>query len=271
MLEVDPKAKALADGSWNTQSLAVLERACDHYGGLETWQALSKVRLIADRLSGLVPWLKGNGRTFRPASVFEIQPHERRARFLNYPDAEHVGIYDDGALRLERSDTKEVVAQAREHRQSFRGPAKNRRWTPLDALYFFGYALTHYHSLPFSLYDARLIRAHETGPGSDRLSVLDVELPADLATHCRRQSFYFDRAGRLVRHDYTADIVGFWARGAHFWKRQTSFAGFPVALDRHVFARLGGYACPVTALRGTFSEAEVELGRVATEPSNSTR
>jgi hypothetical protein len=257
----DVAQKALASSSWTSQSLGVLQRACDHYGGFDTWHALRKIRLIPDRLSGLVPWLRGNERTFRISSTMEIQPHERRARFLNYPDMEHVGIYDNGAVRLARSDTNEVVVQADDHRQSFRGLAKNRRWTPLDALYFFGYALTHYHSLPFSLYDAQLIRASEIGSRSDRLSVLHVNLPATLHTHCRRQSFYFDQAGRLTRHDYHAEIVGFWARGAHFWNRQICFAGFPVSLDRHVVPRLGAYACPGTALHATFVDAEVELGR----------
>jgi len=159
-----------------------------------------------------------------------MRPHERLARFLNYPDAEHVRVFDNGAVRIERSETNETVVRADDQRSSFR-LAINRRWTPLDALYFFGYALTHYHSLPISLFDARLIRAREIGSRSAPLSLLDVELPADLPTHCRRQSFYFDREGRLARHDYHAEIVGLWARGAHFWGRQVSFDGFSATLE----------------------------------------
>jgi hypothetical protein len=253
--------KALADSSWTAQSIGVFERACDHYGGFETWGALSKIRLFPGRLSGLVPWLKGSGQTFPIPSAFEIRPHERWARFVNYPDAKHVGIFDNGAVRLECCETNETVIRINDHRRSVRGLGMNRRWTPIDALYFFGYALTHYHSLPFSLFDARLVRAWEIGSRSDRLSVLDVELPTDLPTHSRRQSFYFDKSGRLTRHDYHAEVVGFWARGAHFWKSQESFNGFPISLDRHVLARLGSISCPVTALRATFADAEVELDR----------
>ena len=253
--------KALVNSSWTGQALAVLERACDHYGGFETWNALAQIRLFPGRLSGLVPWLKGNGRTFPVPSAFEIRPRERWARFLSYPNPEQVGIFDNGSVRLEQRDTSEIVVRADDHRRSFRGLAKNRRWTAIDALYFFGYALTHYHSLPFSLFEARLIRASEAGSRSERLSVLEVELPPDLPTHSRRQTFYFDSAGRLTRHDYHAEIVGVWARGAHFWKRQERFAGFPVSLERHVLARLGGVAVPVTALHATFADAEVQLAR----------
>jgi hypothetical protein len=84
-------------------------------------------------------------------------------------------------------------------------------------------------------------------------------LPADLPTHCRRRSFYFDRVGPLIRHDYHAEVVGFWAYGAHFWNRQTLFQGFRISMERHVVARLGTIPVPVTALHATFSDAEVEL------------
>jgi hypothetical protein len=248
------------DSSWTPAAVEVFARACEHYGGLEKWRALRRVRLIPARLSGLMPFLKGNGRTFGLPASFEIEPHERRARFVGYPDAEHVGVFDNGDVRLERRDGAAAVRSA-DHRRSFHGLAKHRRWAPLDALYFFGYALTHYHALPFTLMEGRLVSARSTRSGDGALSVLDVELPSDLPTHCARQQFYFDERGRLVRHDYVAEIIGFWARGAHFWNRQTVVSGFPIALERHVTARLGRAALPVTALHATFLDAEVDLAR----------
>jgi len=250
---------ALANSGWTAESLGVLERACEHYGGFETWNALHEVRLHLEQLCGFLPWMKGNARTFIAPSTAEIRPHQRWLRFLRYPDPEHVGIFADGKVRIERLDESAVISHADDHRQSFRGLAKNRRWSSLDALYFFGYALTHYHSLPFSLYDARLIRFREVGSGRNRLSALDVELPADLHTHSRRQRFYFDPSGRLERHDYHAEIASFFARGAHFWQRQTRFNGFPIALSRYVTLRLGSQSVPLTALHAVFRDAEVEL------------
>lgn len=245
------------DSSWTPAAVEVFERACEHYGGFDRWRALRRVRLVPERLSGLLPFVKGVGQTFGLPAAFEIEPHERRVRFIEYPDKDHAGVFDNGAVRLERTDGS-VVANSPEHRGSFRGLAKNRRWAPIDALYFFGYALTHYHALPFTLIEGRLV-AMRAGSGDGGLSVLDVELPADLPTHCRRQQFYFDACGRLVRHDYVAEVVGFWARGAHFWNRQKAVRGFPIALERHVTARLGTTALPVTALHATFIDAEVEF------------
>src|SRR3954471_6038682 len=94
----------LSHPSWTREARDVLERACDQHGGIAAWRRLRLIRLFPDRLSGLVPWLKGNGRTFPLPSAFEILPHQRSARFLNYPDDEHVGIFENGAVRLERAD-----------------------------------------------------------------------------------------------------------------------------------------------------------------------
>jgi hypothetical protein len=250
---------SLQGSAWSPGATEVLTRAVEHFGGIATWRALRCIRLFPARLSGLVPWLKGVGKTFSLPSAIEIFPHERRARFLKYPDEDHSGTFENGVVRLARNDGS-VVVQKTNHRASFRGFSANRRWAPIDALYFFGYALTHYHSLPFSLFDSRLLRFSAARSRSEQ-DVLAVELPADLPTHSRRQSFYFDHRGQLTRHDYHAEIVGPWARGAHFWNRQTRVNGFPISLERHVVARLGAVTLPFVALHATFANAEVEFER----------
>jgi hypothetical protein len=254
------------ESSWTPHAMNVLMRACDYHGGLATWRALRSVRLIPERLSGLLPWLKGVGKTYSLPSAFEISPHQRTTRFIGFPDPEHVGVFENGAVRIERLSDARVVAQNEDHRRTFAWPARARRWAPLDALYFFGYALAHYHSLPFSLLESRLVRATESGSAGNRVSLLDVELPADLHTHCRRQRFHFDALGKILRHDYHAEVIGFWARGAHFWNRQTRFAGFPIALERHVVARLASTPLPLTALRATFADAELTFDPITADP-----
>jgi len=201
--------------------------------------------------------LKGYGRTFEFTGAFEVFPSERKVRFLSFPDEEHVGVYKNGTVELSRKEGGIVVASTDNHRGTFAGLGKLRRWAPVDALYFFGYALSHYHSLPFTLLEARLLSLTRTSKSHCEFDVLEVEFPPEFPTHCRRQSFYIDKVGRIARHDYVADIVGFWARGAHFWKQEVHCNGFPVCLERHVLARIGRSALPVTALRATFVEVEV--------------
>lgn len=244
--------------SWTADATSVLERACERHGGWERWNRLRRIRLFPTLLRGLLPGMKGYGRTFHLPEHFEIEPHGRRTKFDGFPDDAHVGIFENGAVRIEDRQGARVIESSADHRRTFRGFAKNRRWTPLDALYFFGYALWHYHSLPFSLRDARLVACRAGRYGGAALHVLDVELDGSVPTHCRKQSFYFDDTFRLVRHDYVADIVGVWARGAHFWMHYRDVQGVPVAMERVVLPRLGRATVPVTVLGATFERAEVE-------------
>src|SRR6187551_1788634 len=212
---------SIVDSSWTTQATEVVSQACEYYGGLDRWRALALIRLFPRRLSGLVPWLKGAGVSFPLPSTFEVIPRRRCTRFVDFPAPGQVGIFENGDVRIERVADGALLASSDAHRQTFRGLSGLRRWAPLDGLYFFGYALSHYHSLPFTLLDGRLLGARTAFVAGQRVTVLSVELPADLDTHCRRQTFYFDAQGKLLRHDYHAEIVGILARGAHYWNCQT--------------------------------------------------
>ena len=53
--------------------------------------------------------------------------------------------------------------------------------------------------------------------------------PPDLDTHSAHQTFYVDVSGLIRRHDYTAEVVGGWARAAHRLSehRQVDGLAFP--------------------------------------------
>jgi hypothetical protein len=237
-------------------------RACDYFGGEAAWRRIDVIRFFPNGLTGLLPLLKGNGRSFEFPEVIEVCPRERRTRFLEYPRTGHVGIYENGAVRIEQATDGAIIDNSVNHRATFGGLAKNRWWSPLDALYFFGYALVHYHSLPFSLAHARPVSLRKVSVRGVTLEALEVEFPPDAHTHCRRETFLFDQSGCLVRHDYIADVVGKWARGAHLWQNITRVNGFPIAMERRVVPRLGGITAPmVTVLGAGFRRAEVEFAK----------
>jgi hypothetical protein len=239
-------------------------RAVDWFGGEAAWRRIDVIRLFPTGLAGLLPLLKGNHRTFEFPEVIEVRPHERCTKFLEYPRAGHVGVYENGAVRIERATDDEVVESSADHRTTFRGFAKNRSWSPLDALYFFGYALVHYHSLPFSLANAKLVGFRSITSSGATLEAVEVEFPSGAHTHCRRETFLFDESGCLVRHDYVADVVGTWARGAHLWQNVERVNGFPIAMRRRVVPRFGRVTAPmVTVLDAGFRRAELEFANEA--------
>ena len=234
-------------GAWTGEAKALLDKAVERHGGWAAWEALRCVSVAFGRLSGLLPSAKGLNRTFRLPSRADVFPHEVRAVFHDYPAAGQRGLFAAGAVQIVDSGGA-VLRSSPDHRRSFRGLRKWRRWSPADALYFFGYALTHYHGLPFTLADGRPLGLSRVRCDGRALAGVDVELPADLHTHCRRQAFYFDDEGLLRRHDYVADIVGWAARGAHLWRDFVTAHGIPIARERHVVLRLGRKATPLVAL-----------------------
>src|SRR6185503_11083963 len=111
----------------DAEALRLVERAIARHGG-ERWSRIEAVELPVLALSGFLPWLKGYPRSFGLPRLVRVDPVGVR------------GVFDRGRVALGE-------AEPVEHRPSFSGAGKRRRWSALDALYFFGYALTHYHSL----------------------------------------------------------------------------------------------------------------------------
>ncbi len=224
----------------------MVARAVDCYGGRARWERMT-LSLSPAKLHGLVPSIKGVGRTFTLPARVELVPARAEATFVDYPDPGKVGRFVAGRVAL--GDAPLV-----EHRQTFRGLRKWRRWSPLDALYFFGYALTHYHAVPFTLAEAELRR------WNPRRRALTVRFPPSVHTHCPVQTFTFDESGLIVRHDYVADIVSFMARGAHFWRGYTDASGFPFATHRRVVWRLGRLPTPLVALEARLESPVAVFG-----------
>jgi len=224
---------------WPADAIALVDRAAERHGGWTRYEALSSVTLEFAMLGGLLPWMKGNGRTFTKPARITVWPHECRVRFGEYAGGD--GIFDRGDVRLEQGGV--VVEESRDHRATF-AHDKGRRWSPLDALYFFGYATANYLAQPFLLSNAHLLE-------SDAQSVL-VEFAPDWPAHCRVQRFWFAADGLQLRHDYTADIVSGLARGAHFVEDYVEVDGLWFPRVRRVVARIGKWATPVVVLRARF-------------------
>src|SRR5450631_1407126 len=234
----------------------LIARSIARHGG-ERWSRIERLTLRPRTLSGLIPWMKGNGRTFKLPSRAEIVPQVARATFFDYPRAGEHGLFDAGRVAL-------GAAALAERRGTFRRLRKWRRWQPLDALYFFGYALTHYHAMPWTLRDAEPLALRHTGRHgrhgrSDDAFALTVRFPPSVHTHCPVQTVYFAPDGLIARHDYVADIVSVWARGAHFWRDYVTVEGIPLATRRTVYARLGRRPLPIVALDAHFDPPTVRF------------
>jgi hypothetical protein len=117
-----------------------------------------------------------------------------------------VAWLEGGSARLASSNGETRTARG-DARAGFRRLRRWLWWDRLDMTYFMGYLLWNELTFP------RLFLRSDVEWTQLDDSSLRATFPNGFPTHCSEQVFRFDReTGLLRRHDYTADVVGSWAR-----------------------------------------------------------
>lgn len=213
------------------RSAALIQRLVDAYGGARAWQASQAVTAVAS-VWGALPLWKFGGPCWRlPITVAVHRPYARIAR-IDPAHPDRVGVLDGGESRIE--DGAGHVLERREHvRASFAAPGRHLlRWDLLERIYFLGYAGWNYLTLPAQLL-RKDIEWKKLAP-----DVLEAVFPEHLPVHGRVQRFMIDpETGLLRRLDYTAEIVGNWARAAHMIDSHENRGGVIWPYERTVFLR----------------------------------
>jgi hypothetical protein len=197
--------------------VTLLDEVLAAHGGLARWRAARRVH-AGGRSGGFLLRTRVPGN--RLASYRIIVDLTKPWAFIDpFPEPGVRGVFDDGAVRLERDDG-EVLDSRGDPRPEFFGRTglrRNLRWGALDAAYFAGYAMWNYLSFPLLLTrpEVDVTELSSWVSNGQELRRLRVNFPEDLDTHSRRQTFYVDSGGLLRRHDYVAEVVGRWAKAAH--------------------------------------------------------
>ena len=183
------------------------EKAITAYGGRTLWQNAKYIEAEVS-VSGLAFTLKR-----RP--FFQ---HVKIAAAIHRPfstlspigrDPGVIGVLDGNNVRLENEHGK-VISERNNARDYFTLGSRIFRWDDMDMAYFANYAFWNYFTLP-ALLMRDDIAWRELEPGR-----LEARFPDTIPTHCRIQQFRLDRqTGRLLQHDYTAEIISRFANAAH--------------------------------------------------------
>lgn len=216
------------------------------HGGRERWR---QVDAIEARLSSgglaftlhLQPWAL---RRLRIA----VRPHAREVILRDYVHLGWRGVWTPDEVRILDAGGG-TVARRPQPRASFSRLDRQVRWDKLDMLYFAGYALWNYLSFPFILEQPGVslsCSGRASGGGSRRL---DAHFEPSVPTHSAMQSFHLDDNGLLLRHDYTADVIGRWAKAANACLASESVDGLRFYTRRRVTPRMpGDTALPLPTL-----------------------
>jgi hypothetical protein len=212
----------------------LLAKVLEAHGGRSNWDGVDTI-MFAARCGGWALTARWQPNAFRNYRAW-VSTWPPKVRFDPFK-GEH-GWYTPERVWIATADG-ETIASRSAPRARFPGGRQALAWDALDVLYFGGYAIWNYLCLPYVLAhpDVRLTRGadwHEAGETWQRLIV---QFPDRLPTHCREQIFYVDHRGRIRRHDYTAEVIGGYARAAHYGHRHRWFDGHLFPTRRRVFPR----------------------------------
>jgi hypothetical protein len=162
--------------------------------------------------------------------------HEPRFTFFDFPlKGQESNFIGDNEVNIKDRDGR-VIASRERPRMAFRGLRRQFFWDNLDFIYFGGYATWNYLTAPFLFlrpgFEFKMLEplAGQYIPSSR----LQVTFPEDIPTHSKHQIFYFDENRLLQRLDYTALVVGRWARAAHLCYDYRDFGHIKAPTRRRV-------------------------------------
>jgi hypothetical protein len=208
--------------------VSLLEQALEAHGGLERWRTAEEV--VAELRSG--GFALASKLVAGPLRRYEARASvaEPRTVLDPYPSPGQRGVFAGDQVWIESADSGERLARRSDPRRLFPGLRRRVWWDRLDALYFAGYALWNYLTTPYLL----------TRPGVEVREEgrhLHVTFPPQLPTHSREQTFQLDEQGLIVRHDYTAEVFGGWAKAKHECHEHRQFDGLVFPTRRRVTPR----------------------------------
>jgi hypothetical protein len=215
----------------------LIEQVIAAHGGRELWNGAREVRVRVSA-GGLAFASKLQGSAVRDVQA-SVATDVQRVSFSPYRRAGQRGVLEpDGSVRIESEDGQ-TLARRERPRGAFADVRHKLWWDALDILYFGTYAMWTYLSAPFvfAREDFEVRELEQWGERGERWRRLAVRYPEGIHTHCAEQVFYVDEAGRMRRHDYTAEPIGAWARAAHYLHDHRDFDGLLVPTRREVFPR----------------------------------
>lgn len=235
---------------------AVIAKAIDRHGGQPRYEQVDRIICDVATMGGLAMRRRGLHSDFPLPGRVTLMPRRNQAILHDYPAPGQSCLYDNGRVaQIGRGAAP--VFDSDNHRQRMLSVSRFRRpWTILDAVYFFGYAMTHYASLPFSLAGLKVVglARRQVGPWRARI---DVEYPPGAHTHSRHESFYFDETGLLVRHDYRPEVSSPIARAANFLYNYKDCDGYLITERRKVHFRIGRMVTPLIVMDASITVREV--------------
>lgn len=212
----------------------LLDIAIAGHGGREIWEKINKIKVTA-LVGGSVWPVKGWPGALANMTL-TADAKTPRSEISSFLEPNQTGVFEPNRTTI-LSPTGEVIDVRIDPRKSFDGHTLMTPWDAQNVLYFAGYAMWTYLTVPF-LFLHPGFSVEEIEPWTDEGETqrrLRVTFPEDIPSHCKVQTFYFDASGILRRHDYSVDVMGGTTSG-HFTLEPKTYQGIVFPTKRQVYA-----------------------------------
>lgn len=213
----------------------LLSQAVAAHGGLERWRQVGSVSAHVS-VGGAIWHVKGWPDVLSDAR-FTIDARRQHTECERLAEPDRRWVYEPGETAI-LSESGRSIERRESPRTSFDGHSLPTRWDVHHLIYFTGYAMWTYLTVPF-LFLGPGFRTEEIAPWNDEGEMwrrLKVTFPSTVHSHCTEQIFYFDSAGLLRRHDYSVDIMG-GTSSANYASEHKAFGGLIFPTKRRVFSK----------------------------------
>lgn len=210
----------------------LVDLAIAAHGGWDRWLEVEKI--TAHLTVGGAIWpIKGFDGAYADirCAIETNRPHTDFTPFLK---AGQHGVYQPDRTAIIANG--EVIEQRDRPRAAFGGHTLMTPWDAQNLIYFTGYAMWTYLTTPF-LFKRPGFETEEVEPWDENGEIwrrLKVTFPPDTPSHSTVQTFYFDPAGLLRRHDYSVEIMG-GTTSANYAGDYKSFGGLNFPTKRRVY------------------------------------
>ena len=209
---------------------ATAQRAIDYYGGAETWCSAKYVEAVVS-VTGLAFVLKRRPFFDHAKIVMALERPFSRLKPIG-KDKDLTGVFDGNKVWLEDGDGR-VLSKRDDPKKYFPYGRRLFYWDDLDMAYFANYAFWNYLTFP------RLLMNEQISWKDKGAGVLEAVFPETIPTHSRIQDFKTEpSSGRLMQHNYTADVISSLAKVANRVTEHAEENGVRYASARVVTPRL---------------------------------
>ena len=216
-------------------AIGLLQKVLEAHGGLNRWSSFSTVHATIVT-GGQLFEMKGTPQDATPRRM-TVSTNNEWASLKPFGADDQRTDFTANRIAIEKSDGT-VVKERLHPSEHAEGKAVDAPWDALDRAYFNGYALWTYLTTPFHFaMPGFAVQEIDPWHEDDELwQGLRVTYPSDIASHSRKQDFYFGPDFLLRRHDYHVEASGGFAAAQYVFDSVT-VEGIALPTKRRAYMR----------------------------------